>query len=172
MVIPDSALDFGDVKINGTIGWELIRQLKWEFNFEKQKVYISAPKKEDVCRNMAYDSFPLVRVSIDSKQQFMGLDTGANTTMFGKVMKDNFENLEQSSVTSGAASGYKDNNSLVIPELNIGIGEGKVLLKNLNLLTDDEKSKSGFFITPGILGMDIARHNILTIDYFNRHISV
>jgi predicted aspartyl protease len=172
MVIPDSALDFGDVKINGTIGWELIRQLKWVFKFEEGKVYVSSPALESVCRNMAYDMFPIVRVEIAGKIMYMGLDTGATTTMFGKSMEGNYDNMEQSSTKSGGAGGYKEEASIVIPEIEIDFGEGSVLLNNINLVTDNEKSKSGFFITPGILGIDIAQRNTFTLDYFNRHISV
>jgi len=172
MVIPDAALDFGEVKINGTVGWELIKQLKWVFNFGEGKVYISSSMSENVCRNMAYDSFPLVRVTINGKQMTMGLDTGATTTMLGKSMTDNFIGMEQSTITSGAAGGYKDEACLIIPEIEIGIGDGVVLLENHSLITDSEKSKSGFFITPGILGIDIAQRKVLTLDYLNHHISI
>jgi predicted aspartyl protease len=172
MVIPDSALDFGEVKINGTIGWELIKQLKWVLDFKEKKAYISSPKSENVCRNMAYDSFPLVKVTIDGKQLSLGLDTGATATMFGKSMTYGIGGMKQSIVKSGAAGGYKEETCFIIPKLEITVNGENVLLQNLNLLTDNEKSKSGFFITCGILGIDIAKQNILTVDYFNRHLSV
>jgi len=172
MVIPDSALDFGEVKIYGTIGWELIKHLKWAFDFTEGKVYVSSPKNENVFRNMAYDSYPLVRVSINGKQMNMGLDTGATATMFGKAMMNNFGEMARTTIKTGAAGGYRENDSFIIPELEINIGERSVNLINLNLLTENEHSKSGFFITPGVLGIDIARRNVLTVDYFNRHLSV
>ena len=172
LVIPDSALDFGEVKMNGTVGWELIRQLKWVFDFGEGKVYVNSPKIENVTRNMAYDSYPLVRVLINGKQMNMGLNTGATSTMFGKSMVENISEMKQATVKTGAAGGYREDTCHKIPELEIGIGERTVRLENLSLLTDREHSSIGFFITPGILGIDIARRNILTIDYFNRHLSI
>jgi len=174
MVIPDNALDFGTAKINGTIGWELINKLKWVFNFKEKKVFVSKPKPENVCKNMSYDAFPMVRVEINNKQMYMGLDTGANATMFGKSMINNINvsNMAKSSIKVGAAGGYNDFDTFIIPDIKIKVGEGTAHLKKLYLLTDSEKSKSGFFITPGIIGMDIAQQGVLTLNYFNRHICI
>ena len=103
---------------------------------------------------------------------FMGLDTGGNMTKFGKVMTSNFDGLQKTTITSGAAGGSREEDCLIIPKMEINIGNGSVLLTNTKILKDMENTKSGFFVTPGILGIDIAQRSTLIIDYFNRYISV
>jgi len=93
------------------------------------------------------------------------------TKLFYKTTNDEIKDTAVS-LKSGGAGGYRDEACLIIPEIEINIGEGITRLENLSLITDNEKSKSGFFITPGILGIDVARRNILTVDYFNRYVSI
>jgi predicted aspartyl protease len=172
MVIPDSALDFGEVKINGTIGWELIKQLKWVFDLAKGSAFVSAPKPSDVKRNMAYDAFPLVSVEIEGKKMTVGLDTGATTTRFGKSMSVEFPDTSKSTQQISGAGGSMEDSVCIVPKVNIAIDGGVVSLKDVSISENNECSKSGFFITPGILGIDIAKESVLTLDYFNRHISI
>jgi len=172
MVIPDNAIDFGEVKINGTIGWELICQLKWEINFKENKAYVTAPKKENVLRNMAYDFFPLVRTTVNGQQVSLGLDTGATATKFGAIMKDSFGNIKQTSIKSGGAGGYREEEAFIIPKIELSFDETEIYMENISVSVEHECSKSGIFITPGILGIDIAKGRTLTIDYHNRHLAI
>jgi hypothetical protein len=165
-------LEFEVGKINGTVGWEVICQLKWEIDFNNRKVTLAAPTHEDVIRNMVCDFFPMVTVSVNNKQMTLCLDTGANTTRLGAVLSGYFSEYEESTMETLAAGSERKERVHVIPEVHFSVGEGAVKLSKVDLAVDNECTKSKFFITPGIIGSDIAMNSIMTIDWFNRHFSI
>jgi len=171
-VVPDSMITIDDVTIDGILGWETISKLKWEFDMKQKKVIISAPKNADLIRNLVYDQFLMVTVNVDGKKMTMGMDTGASHTQFGTVLSDIFSDCEEENITTSGAGSSREERVYVIPRVSLSIGDGAVQLENVNMLADYESCASKFFITPGVLGFDIAKDKTMTIDWFNRHLSV
>jgi hypothetical protein len=165
-------IDFGEHKINGTVGWELICKLKWVIDYRNKIAYISVPRKENVVNNMLCDYFPMTRAKINNKYFILGLDTGANKTRFGSIMKDYFKDFKQATVKTEGAGSFIEENTYIIPEVDIFLENALIKLEDLNLTLEDYCNKSQFYITPGILGNDIINGKALTIDFYNRLLSI
>lgn len=178
IVIPDAALDFHDQfpdlpPIFGTIGWEVIRKLKWTIDFKNRTVLIESPVHRRVAPNMCCDFFPMVRVEIDNKSMVLGLDTGATTTHFGMSMTSCFGGLAQTTKAGGGVGvAHCEEKGSAIPELLLLVEGTEIVLENAWVYSDREYSMSNTFILPGILGSDIAKNASLVIDYANRHLAV
>jgi clan AA aspartic protease (TIGR02281 family) len=179
MIMPDEAFDFSavieGVKFDGIIGWETIKRLHWEIDYQNRKVKVRAPLKEDVKRNMCCDFFPMVKIEINEGETITtGFDTGGVMSIFGKSMVGRFsgaEKAEQELMGAGQSepsmySGYR------IPKLPINIGGAQVTLQNAFVHADIEWSKGRTLVHSGALGSDAAAGKILVIDYQNRYISI
>lgn len=177
IIVPDSAFDFSQLekdapRINGTVGWEIIKRLKWTIDYKNRWVQVEAPKTESVHHNMCCDFFPMVKIGLFEKELIMGLDTGAGVTHLGKCMKDSFGKLEKISKQSGGAGQIVEETGMNLPQAMVSIDQSNVELKNVWIYDDREYSMSSTFTLPGVLGSDIAKNKTMIIDFTNRHFSI
>lgn len=178
VVVPDAAMDFtpaGGPKMNGTIGWEVIRRSRWEIDYKNRKIRILPHNCTDAARNMCCDFYPMVQVALENNDTIvMGLDTGADKTFFGKRAIGKFTEAEESTTEYGgvgqttkvAQRGY------AVPKMQLGIGGTKVTLENVFVHADTDYHFSQIFVAPGVLGSNMAADKTLVIDYPNRHLTV
>lgn len=178
MIAPDEAFDFSTVggpKIDGVIGWEIIKHLYWEIDFQNRTVKVRAPIQENVIRNMCCDFYPMLKIVINGDETIIvGFDTGGDTTYFGKSMVGRFPGAEQSErqMAGVGQSEASENKGYVIPKLPISIGGVQLTLSDAFVHSDREYSQARTLILAGGLGSDAAIGKVLIIDYQNRHMSI
>ncbi len=178
VIIPDEALDFSSVggpKIDGLIGWEIIKHLYWEIDYQNRKVKVRASIQENIKRNMCCDFFPMVKIAINGCETIVtGFDTGGTVTNFGKSTVGRFPGAEKSEremmgVGQSEPSIYS---GYVVLKLPIDIGGAQITLQDAFVLSDSEYSKGRTLVQAGALGSDAAIGKVLVIDYQNRHLSI
>ncbi|MCL2198536.1 MAG: retroviral-like aspartic protease family protein [Defluviitaleaceae bacterium] len=177
VVVPDSAYDTGDPEIpqiNGKIGWEIIKNLRWTINYRDRRVCIEASKPEDKPQNMCCDFFPMVNVKINNKNIVMGLDIGAGATQFGKCMNRFFdvEKLARFTTETFATGTVEEISGAIIPCIEAYMSDIAFTINNAVLYPEREYSLAKTFVQSGVLGSDIAKDKALIIDYPNRNISI
>lgn len=178
VIIPDDALDFsavGGPKIDGLIGWEVIKYLHWEIDYQNRKIKVRASIPEDVKRNMCCDFFPMVKMTINEDETIVaGFDTGGIATNWGKSMVARISGAEQGEremIGAGQSepslySGYE------VQAMSVDINDTQIVLQNAFILADSEYSKGRTLVQAGALGSDAARGKILVIDYPNRFLGI
>ena len=179
IIIPDAALYFSDIndglQMNGTIGWEIIKLLRWEIDYKNRRVCLQKPQPEDVVKNMCCDFFPMTKITLDNSAEItVGLDTGATYSFFGKEAVDMFPNAIESKRTSGGAGATDgvEEAGYPLPGLRFYHGNAEVKLDNAFMYKDRGYSFAKTFITPGTLGSDIASNRVLVLDYGNRRLDL
>jgi clan AA aspartic protease (TIGR02281 family) len=177
LIMPDKALDFsaaGGPKINGMIGWEIIKRLRWEIDYKNRRIRLCAPHKSDANRNMCCDFYPMVRIVVNGEPITAALDTGGNKSYFGKIMVGRFPGAEKDKrqIAGAGQSEAFEYEGYVVPELPIFFNDKQVVLKDAFIHATREFSPSRTFILSGSIGSDIFSDHILTIDFENRHLSI
>jgi hypothetical protein len=178
IIMPDNAMDFcasGGPKINGTVGWEVIKQLYWEIDYANRKILVRAPKRKSGEHNMCCAFFPMVRALLGNNAPIViGLDTGANSSDFGKCMVGIFADAQMSQQSFGGAGQVEKIKSAgyEVPEIPLLIGNARVVLKDAFIHAEREWNYAQFLISPGNLGSDIAAGKTLVIDYANRRLEI
>lgn len=124
-------------------------------------------KNEISDRNFFWLDNPVVSLHSDKGIPLLfRLDTGANVSgvsenIFSKI---NAQNLESESKTIGSAGGFESVEKKVIPDLTIVLGNNALNYKNI---TSHKTKNNSFLNTDGVLGSDILKDAVITIDYLN-----
>ncbi|MDR1692799.1 MAG: retroviral-like aspartic protease family protein [Oscillospiraceae bacterium] len=177
LIMPDEALDFsaaGGPKINGMIGWEIIKRLQWEIDYKNRRIRLCAPRKSDVDRNMCCDFYPMVRMIVNGEPITAALDTGGNKTNFGKSMVGRFPGAEKDKrqMAGAGQSEASEYEGYVIPELPIFFDDKQIVAKNAFIHTSREFSPARTLLLSGSIGSDLFFDHVLKIDFENRHMSI
>ena len=161
------------VKIDGIIGWDLIKDMNVIIDYKNEKIEIRKPKKlscED--RNMFCSAYPIIKILNDeNKPIYFGLDTGANKCSLGETFSINKENIKFQTSFIGGVGGYKEKEVKTVGNLKIRIKNEEFVLKDRNISMDLE-TVGEFFIMDGIIGSDIIKDGKMIIDYTNKMFSV
>lgn len=177
LLLPSEMLEFGvdqqgkTRRIDGTLGWDIIKDFKWTIDLEKRKLIVEASEPNGKTKNMCCDFYPMVNVQYDNKNMVLGLDTGSNNTVFRKSMAPELKNLEKSTIEVYSAGGNIKEEGFIIPELDLYINRQYIRIKNASV-REQLHNNTNNFILPGVIGSDIAKNKIITIDFPNRVFSI
>ena len=157
------------VKIDGIIGFDIIRQLDMELDYGNGILRLRNPasSRPDADRNMFWVGLPVIRImSTDGIPLHFGLDTGAQLTFVTETLLDKLQ-LQPARMESRRVGGLGGEVSLrapVLPDL-------KVLVRGFPILF-----RGAFVRAPvyqvlasldGVLGGDVWNSGIVRIDMTN-----
>lgn len=161
------------IKIDGIVGWDLIRYMNLKLDYKNGKYEISEPVHDgSLARNMLVDSYLVVKGSDkEGSPLYFGSDTGANKTSFDDsiLSKIKHGHIRTQKHQVGGVTGFVEVEAKVLPELEFKINDIEFKLNDLKNATH---SACSFFKVDGILGSDISRDACLTLDYLNRHFNI
>ncbi|RJP65072.1 MAG: hypothetical protein C4539_13640 [Ignavibacteriales bacterium] len=161
LVVPDEMISFPSIGyyVNGIIGYPVIEQLK-EVRINKNG-YITIPAQtvESELNNLALDGLmPIVSFITDKDTLCFHFDTGAKHTDLFKPYLDKYKNevIEKGKpevVQMGGAGGMVETEVYTLPEFNIYIGNKKVVLTDVKVLTKNIDEAGDKFY--GNIGQDL-----------------
>jgi aspartyl protease len=162
------------VKIDGIIGFDIIRRLKVEVDYQNGIVRLSKPGQgpNSPQRNFFWVGTPIVRVtSANGVLLHFGLDTGAQETyaterLLDKVRVRTFVG-ERKGI--GGFAGLKEFRGRFIADLRLTL-RGKTLLFQKLLVF--APSVTTFITLDGVLGSDVGRTGVVQIDATNGVFSI
>ncbi|MFN2601180.1 MAG: retropepsin-like aspartic protease [Gemmatimonadaceae bacterium] len=161
-------------KIDGIIGFDIIRRLKVEIDYQNASVRLSQPAQSTSAppRNFFWVGTPIVRVVSSSGVPIhLGLDTGAQETyaterLLDKVRVRTFVGERK---RIGGFAGLKEFRGRFIADLRLGL-RGKTLLFQKLLVF--APSVTTFITLDGVLGSDVGRTGVVQIDATNGVFSI
>jgi len=161
-------------KIDGIIGFDIIRRLRIEVDYQNGIVRLSKPVQGTISsqRNFFWVGTPIVRViSPDGIPLHLGLDTGAQETyatdrLLDKVRVRTFVGERK---RIGGFAGLKEFRGRFISDLRLGL-RGKFLLFQKLLVF--VPSVMTFITLDGVLGSDVGKTGVVQIDATNGVFSI
>ena len=157
------------VKIDGIIGFDIIRQMDLEVDYGESILRLRDPSKSrpDGDRNMFWVGLPVIRLmSTDGVPLHFGLDTGAQLTFVTETLLEKLQ-LEAARIESRRVGGLGGEVSLrapVLPDL-------KVLVRGFPILFRGAVVRAPVYQVlaslDGVLGGDVWNSGIVRIDMTN-----
>jgi len=157
------------VKIDGIIGFDIIRQMDLEVDYGENILRLRDPSKSrpDGDRNMFWVGLPVIRLmSTDGIPLHFGLDTGAQLTFVTETLLEKLQ-LEAARIESRRVGGLGGEVSLrapVLPDL-------KVLVRGFPILFRGAVVRAPVYQVlaslDGVLGGDVWNSGIVRIDMTN-----
>jgi predicted aspartyl protease len=157
------------VKIDGIIGFDIIRQMDLEVDYGENILRLRDPSKSrpDGDRNMFWVGLPVIRLtSTDGVPLHFGLDTGAQLTFVTETLLEKLQ-LEAARIESRRVGGLGGEVSLrapVLPDL-------KVLVRGFPILFRGAVVRAPVYQVlaslDGVLGGDVWNSGIVRIDKTN-----
>ena len=157
------------VKIDGIIGFDIIRQLDLEMDYGEAAIRVRNPasSRRDPDRNMFWVGLPVVKLtSADGVPLHFGLDTGAQVTFVTETLLDKLQ-LSAARTESRRVGGLGGEISLrapVLPDL-------RVLVRNFPILFRGAVVRAPVYQVlaslDGVLGGDVWNSGIVRIDMTN-----
>lgn len=155
---------FTILKVEGIIGWPLLRQVRTEIDFPDQRVTFKKPvitKGKE--RNLLWLGVPIVRLA--SRRgiplHFL-IDTGSPTT---NLYNNIFRKIQAHDITTKRitmwSGGSRDFLSKIVDELRISLSGYRLTFKDIGTVPNPSSS---FVRLDGSLGNDIAREGKMVID--------
>lgn len=159
------------VKIDGIIGWPLIKELDMEFNLPENELTIRKPGKLGSNEaNLGWYWQPFLQVQSGSGCDLnLQLDTGSGSTFFrpGAYQKLGQNPKRGGPVVMGGAGGKEVVRFDKLDSCRFTLGEHEVLMKYAEGMKKPGGEKE-LFQFDGVLGQDILKHGILRLDFQNR----
>jgi hypothetical protein len=157
------------VKIDGIIGFDIIRQLDLEVDYGDNILRLRDPaaSRPDAARNLFWVGLPVVQLmSTDGVALHFGLDTGAQLTFVTETLLDKLQ-LEAARIESRRVGGLGGEISLrapVLPDL-------KVLVRGFPILFRGAVVRAPVYQVlaslDGVLGGDVWNSGVVRIDMTN-----
>lgn len=173
LLLSDEMLEFGvneygkARRIDGTIGWDIIKDFKWTIDSKEKNIKVEISKPDDKIKNLCCDFYPMVNVLYEDKSMCLGLDTGANSTVFRKSIASELTELERSKIEVYSAGGIIQEEGFVIPNLDLYVNKKLISIKNATV-REQLHNNTNNFVLPGVLGFDICKNRKMVIDFPNR----
>lgn len=156
------------MKIDGIIGWNLIRHVAMEIDYGKNVLTLKRPVKVPIGnRNFFWLGYPIVRLqSGEGTVMHFGLDTGARTSsirrnIFTKVTGDT---SGRKTTTIGSAGGMEEAEVQVLTRLELILHNARLSFQNISTRPSDPAT---FVRLDGVLGSDIAKNARFLLDFSN-----
>jgi predicted aspartyl protease len=157
------------VKIDGIIGFDIIRQMDLEVDYGENSMRLRNPaiSKPDADRNMFWVGLPVIRLmSTDGVPLHFGLDTGAQLTFVTETLLDKLQ-MEAARIESRRVGGLGGEVSLrapVLPDLEVLVRGFPILFKGAVVRAPVYQVLASL---DGVLGGDIWNSGIVRIDMTN-----
>ncbi len=157
------------VKIDGIIGFDIIRQLDLEVNYGESSLRLRNPatSRRDADRNMFWVGLPIIRLmSEDGIALHFALDTGAQLTFVTETLLDRLQ-LEAPRIESRRVGGLGGEISLrapVLPDLTVLVRGFPILFKGAVVRAPVYQVLASL---DGVLGGDVWNSGIVRIDMTN-----
>lgn len=157
------------VKIDGIIGFDIIRQLDIEVDYGETSLRVRNPatSRRESERNMFWVGLPIVRLtSGDGVPLHFGLDTGAQETFVTETMLDKLQ-LQAARVESRRVGGLGGEISLrapVLPDVRLFVRGFPILLRSAVVRAPVYQVLASL---DGVLGGDVWNSGIVRIDMTN-----
>jgi hypothetical protein len=158
-----------EVKIDGIIGFDIIRQLDLEVDYGDGALRVRNPttSRRDSERNMFWVGLPVVRItSTDGIPLHFGLDTGAQLTFVTETLLDKLQ-LEAARVESRRVGGLGGEISLrapVLPDLRVMVRGFPIIFRGAVVRAPVYQVLASL---DGVLGGDVWNSGIVRIDMTN-----
>jgi aspartyl protease len=162
------------VKIDGIIGFDIIRRLDLEVDYGEYRLRVRNPatSRRESDRNMFWVGLPVVRLtSGDGMPLHFGLDTGAQQTFVTETLLDKLE-LHAARVESRRVGGLGGEISLrapVLPDVRLFVRNFPILFKSAVVRAPVYQVLASL---DGVLGGDVWNSGIVRIDMTNGIFSV
>lgn len=158
-------------KIDGIIGYDLIRRMDVEIDYTEGRVRLGDPaahrNREPDSRNLFWLGVPVVRVlNLDGTPLYFGLDTGAEKTFGTQSLVEKIElkpNTRQSSSVGGLA-GIASLEASIVHELPVDVRQHRLFLRELVIYAPVYRTLVSL---DGVLGADVLRAGVVRIDATN-----
>ena len=164
------AIDQGpQVKIDGIVGFDIVRQLDLEVDYGEGTLHLRNPatSRHVADRNMFWVGLPVVRVtSTDGIPLHFGLDTGAQLTFVTETLLDKLQ-LQAARVESRRVGGLGGEISLrapVLPDLRVLVRGFPLLFKGAVVRPPVYQVLASL---DGVLGGDVWNGGVVRIDMTN-----
>jgi hypothetical protein len=157
------------VKIDGIIGFDIIRQLDLEVDYGESSLLVRNPatSRKESERNMFWVGLPVVRLtSGEGIPLHFGLDTGAQQTFVTETMLDKLQ-LQAARVESRRVGGLGGEISLrapVLPDVRLFVRRFPILFKSAVVRAPVYQVLASL---DGVLGGDVWNSGIVRIDMTN-----
>ena len=157
------------VKIDGIIGFDIIRQLDLEVDYGEGELRVRNPatSRREADRNMFWVGLPVVRISsADGTPLHFGLDTGAQLTFVTETLLDKLQ-LQAARVESRRVGGLGGEISLrapVLPDLAVLVRGFPIVFKGAVVRAPVYQVLASL---DGVLGGDVWNAGIVRIDMTN-----
>jgi predicted aspartyl protease len=157
------------VKIDGIIGFDIIRQLDLEVDYSDNILRLRDPStsRPDGDRNMFWVGLPVIRLmSTDGIPLHFGLDTGAQLTFVTETLLDKLQ-LQAARIESRRVGGLGGEISLrapVLPDLRVLVRRYPILFKGAVVRAPVYQVLASL---DGVLGGDVWNSGIVRIDMTN-----
>jgi clan AA aspartic protease (TIGR02281 family) len=157
------------VKIDGIIGFDIIRQLDLEMDYGEATIRLRNPTtaRHDTERNMFWVGLPVVKLtSTDGIPLHFGLDTGAQVTFVTETLLDKLQ-LSPARTESRRVGGLGGEISLrapVLPDLKVLVGSFPILFRGAVVRAPVYQVLASL---DGVLGGDVWNSGIVRIDMTN-----
>lgn len=157
------------VKIDGIIGFDIIRQLDLEVNYSESTLRLRNPatSRPDADRNMFWVGLPVIRLSSeDGIALHFGLDTGAQVTFVTETLLDKLQ-LEAARIENRRVGGLGGEISLrapVLPDLRVLVRGFPILFKGAVVRAPVYQVLASL---DGVLGGDVWNSGVVRIDMTN-----
>jgi hypothetical protein len=162
------------VKIDGIIGFDIIRQMDLEVNFSESTMRLRNPatSRPDAERNMFWVGVPVVRLtSTDGIPLHFGLDTGAQLSFVTETMLDKLQ-LQAARIENRRIGGLGGEISLrapVLPDLRVLVRGVPILFRGAFVRAPVYQVLASL---DGVLGGDIWNSGLVRIDMTNGVFSI
>ena len=166
---PESMLLAKEVKIDGIIGFDIIRELDIEFDYGESTIRLRDPaiSRPDDERNMFWVGLPVIRMSSeDGIPLHFGLDTGAQVTFVTETLLDKLQ-LTPARVESRRVGGLGGEISMrapVMPDVRLLVRDFPIIFRGAAVRAPVYQVLASL---DGVLGGDIWNSGIVRIDMTN-----
>ena len=178
MVVEESMMEMSEpraielsthVKIDGIIGFDIIRQMDLEVDYGENVLRLRDPSnsRPEGDRNMFWVGLPVIRLtSTDGIPLHFGLDTGAQLTFVTETLLDKLQ-LQAARIESRRVGGLGGEISLrapVLPDLRVMVRRYPILFKGAVVRAPVYQVLAAL---DGVLGGDVWNSGIVRIDMTN-----
>jgi predicted aspartyl protease len=162
------------LKIDGIIGFDVIRQLDLEVDFGESTVHLRNPatSRHDVNRNMFWVGLPVIRMNADDGTTLhFGLDTGAQLTFVTETLLDKLQ-LKAGRIESRRVGGLGGEISLrapILADLRVTVRGYPIVFKGAVVRAPVYQVLTSL---DGVLGGDVWNSGVVRIDMTNGIFSI
>lgn len=178
IVVEDEVLKFGqdengnDLQVDGFLGWDVISNLRWEYNHETHEFYFGESIIND--KKMIFEDWnnmPLLNVIKDNKNRVFGFDSGHTESIIGSLLYPDFKHLKSVNDDFIGIDGKTTEEVKVAEKVELEINNVKVDIRNVSVVDRNVFPTSREDVC-GLLGIDIVENRSWILDYPNRNFEI